>query len=114
MKKLILFALGALLMEILAMNVKAMHLPSAAGRDFGVLAAILMLLALFEKPNPDERDRQITWQSSHYAFLTVSMVLTGALIYQVISRSVEVWTIVGIGALIVGKIIGRFISERRS
>lgn len=106
--------MGAAVMGLLAMEVKVMHLPSVASIYFGAGASMLVLVALWEKPNPDERDRIISWRSSHYAFLTVATVLTGILIYQTLSRVVEPWTIISILALAAGKLFGRWDGGRKS
>lgn len=113
MKKLLLFLLGAAIMELLAMEVKMFHLPPSASIYFGSAAAVLVFLALWEKPNPDERDRMISWRSSHYAFLSVTTVLSGILIYQTLSHVVEPWTILSIMALAAGKFIGRWVEEKK-
>ncbi len=113
MKKLLLFLLGAAVMEVLAMEVKMFHLPPSASLYFGSAAAVLVFLALWEKPNPDERDRMISWRSSHYAFLSVATVLSGILIYQTLSYVVEPWTILSIIALVAGKLFGRWFEDNK-
>ena len=96
------------------MNVGVMHLPTAAGSNFGVVAAVLMLAALIEKPKPDERDRYITLYSSHVAFLSVAVLLTGVLVYQTLSGDVQIWTLAAMVVMIIAKIVGRLTGERRS
>lgn len=113
MKKLLLFLLGATVMELIAMEVKMLHLPAGASIYFGISAAILVFLALWEKPNPDERDRMIAWRSSHYAFLSVATVLSGILIYQTLSHVVEAWTILSIITLVAGKLVGRWVEHKK-
>lgn len=113
MRKLLIIVSGAILVELLAMQVKVMHLPTRAGRDLGIVAALLVLLALWEKARPDERDQTITWYSSHIAYLCVSATLVGILLYQTLSGAVQPTTLYAVGALLVGKILGRWIVGRR-
>lgn len=114
MRKLLLIAAGAILVEILSMQVKVMNLPTRAGRDFGILVAILVLVAVWEKAKPDERDQTMTWYSSHIAFLFVATSLVGILLYQTISGAVQLSTLYAIGALLLGKVIGRLMAARHS
>lgn len=114
MKKLLLFTLGAVIMQLLARNVQIMHLPPSASMYFGFATVGLTLAALWEKLKPDERDRQVTWQSSHIAFLGAAVVLTGVLLYQSAVGAVDPWLLAALGVLAVGKIAGRLMSERRS
>lgn len=113
MRKLLWVAVGAIAMELLAMEVKVMHLPSVYSLYFGVVAVVLVAIALLEKPKPDERDQLIVYRSSHVAFLCVAAVLIGILLYQTISRAVEPWTLVAIVSLVFGKLIGRYLTGRR-
>lgn len=114
MKKLLLVSFGAIVMELLAMEVNVMHLPSTSSVVFGLIAAVLVVVAVWEKPKADERDEAITWRSSHIAFLSGTSVLAGILAYQTISHVVEPWTLISLGSLILGKIIGRAVTARRS
>ncbi|MBI3963514.1 MAG: hypothetical protein HY341_00795 [Candidatus Kerfeldbacteria bacterium] len=114
MRRLIVFVIAAVLLELLAMEIGMTPLPAMAGRFAGIAAAAFVLVALWEKSKPDERDRMVTWRSSHIAFLAVSAVLTGVLLSQTFAHAVEPWTVIAIGALIGGKIVGRIISERQS
>lgn len=112
MRKLLLISLGAIAMEVLAMEVKVMHLPSVWSVIFGILAVVCVVVVLFEKSNPDEREQAIAYRSSHIAFLSVATVLTGILLYQTLSRVVEPWTLAAIAALVFGKIIGNYLAQR--
>lgn len=114
MRRLILFVIAAVLLELLAMEIGMTPLPAMAGQIAGIGAVILVLVALWEKPKPDERDRMVTWRSSHIAFLVVSAVLAGVLLSQTLAHTVEPWTLVTIAALVLGKIVGRVMSERQS
>lgn len=114
MRKLLIVSLGAIAMELVAMEVKVMHLPVVAGRGFGILAVILVAIALFEKPRSDERDQLITYRSSHVAFLCVAAVLTGTLLYQTLSQAVQPWTLLAVFSLVIGKLLGRYLSSRHS
>ncbi len=113
MRKLLLIATGAIIVEVLSMQVKVMHLPTRLGRDFGIIAALLVLAAVWEKAKPDERDRTITWSSSHVAFLSVATVLVGILFYETLSGAVQPTTLYAIVALLGGKIIGRYLAQRK-
>ncbi len=112
MRKYIVVTIGAIGMELLAMEVPSMHLPDVWSLAFGMVAVILVAVALFEKPHPDERDEMIHYRSSHVAFLSVAAALTGILLYQTISRNVEPWTVVTMAALVIGKLAGRWFSQR--
>lgn len=114
MRKLFFVSLGAVAMELLAMEVKVMHLPSDLSLYFGLAAVGLVAVALFEKPKSDERDQHITYRSSHIAFLCVAAVLAGTLLYQTIARAVEPWTLVAMLSLVIGKLIGRILADRHS
>lgn len=113
MRKLLIISIAAIVLELVAMETDLMHLPSRTSIHFGVLAIALLMVALFDKPRPDERDQHITYRSSHIAFLTVSAVLLGTLLYQTLAQAVEPFTLVTILALVVGKIAGRLYSQRQ-
>lgn len=114
MKKLLLVSVGAVVMELLAMEVTVMRLPAMSGIIFSLIAAALFVVAIWEKPKPDERDEKIIWQSSHIAFLAGTSVLAGILAYQTIYHIVEPWTLISLSTLILGKIIGRAVTARQS
>ncbi|MBI3957127.1 MAG: hypothetical protein HY340_04035 [Candidatus Kerfeldbacteria bacterium] len=114
MKKLLVLILGAAVLEILAMEVDIMNLPQSASIPLGIIAALLLLAAFWEKAKPDERDRMLTWRSSHIAFLSVSTVLAGILAYQTMNHEIQFWLIVALAALVLGKLFGRLWGGRVS
>lgn len=114
MKKLLCIIIGAAILEVIAMEAKLMELPETAGVILGVLAAALAFLAVIEKPKPDERDTMLAWRSSHIAFLSVSTVLIGILIYQTIAHAVDAWLIIAVAALLIGKVAGRIVAGRNN
>jgi hypothetical protein len=112
--KFLLFIIGAVVLELLAMSSDVMHLPSGVSQTAGVAAALLLIVAVWEKPKPDEREQQIAWRSSHYAFIAVSTVLAGTLAYQTINHAVDVWLLVAVGALVIAKLAGRLWAQRNT
>lgn len=113
MKKLFIITIAAILLELIAMEAELMQLPAGLGMVLGIAGIIGLVLALFDKARPDEREQVLTYQSSHVAFLTVAAVLLGILLYQTLQRSVEAWLVVTILALVIGKVGGRWYIQRK-
>lgn len=81
-----------------------------------ILVVVFTVFAVFiwREHARDEREMLHSMFAGRIAFLAGSAILTGGIIYQGLKHEVDIWLVIAVGAMILGKITGLVYSRLKN